>query len=254
MQQPHESASADVSPGRFPGVPPPTGTARILVVDDDPTVAEVVAGYLVRAGHVVDRADDGPAALGRAAAHRPDLVVLDLMLPGMDGLEVCRRIRGAGPVPVIMLTARGDEDDRILGLEVGADDYVTKPFSPRELVLRVESVLRRTRPAAAPRPPSAAGLAVDPTARRATKDGAELALTLREFDLLAFFLRHPGQAFSREELMREVWGWDFGDLSTVTVHVRRLRGKVEEDPARPGLIQTVWGVGYRFDPAGREAD
>ncbi|OSC61661.1 DNA-binding response regulator, partial [Streptomyces sp. 4F] len=129
-----------------------------------------------------------------------------------------------------------------------------KPFSPRELVLRVESVLRRTRPAAAPRPPSAAGLTVDPTARRATKDGAELALTLREFDLLAFFLRHPGQAYSREELMREVWGWDFGDLSTVTVHVRRLRGKVEEDPARPRLIQTVWGVGYRFDPAGREAD
>jgi DNA-binding response OmpR family regulator len=254
MQQPHESASADVSPGRSLDVPPPTGPARILVVDDDPTVAEVVAGYLVRAGHVVDRADDGPAALGRAAAHRPDLVVLDLMLPGMDGFEVCRRLRGAGPVPVIMLTARGDEDDRILGLEVGADDYVTKPFSPRELVLRVESVLRRTRPAAAPRPPSAAGLTVDPTARRATKDGAELALTLREFDLLAFFLRHPGQAFSREELMREVWGWDFGDLSTVTVHVRRLRGKVEEDPARPRLIQTVWGVGYRFDPAGREAD
>ncbi|MFE0948097.1 response regulator transcription factor [Streptomyces mutabilis] len=254
MQQSHESASADVSPGRSPDVPPPTGPARILVVDDDPTVAEVVAGYLVRAGHVVDRADDGPAALGRAAAHRPDLVVLDLMLPGMDGFEVCRRLRGAGPVPVIMLTARGDEDDRILGLEVGADDYVTKPFSPRELVLRVESVLRRTRPAAAPRPPSAAGLTVDPTARRATKDGAELALTLREFDLLAFFLRHPGQAYSREELMREVWGWDFGDLSTVTVHVRRLRGKVEEDPARPRLIQTVWGVGYRFDPAGREAD
>ncbi|MDG9688664.1 response regulator transcription factor [Streptomyces sp. DH17] len=254
MQQSHESASADVSPGRSPDVPPPTGPARILVVDDDPTVAEVVAGYLVRAGHVVDRADDGLAALGRAAAHRPDLVVLDLMLPGMDGFEVCRRLRGAGPVPVIMLTARGDEDDRILGLEVGADDYVTKPFSPRELVLRVESVLRRTRPAAAPRPPSAAGLTADPTARRATKDGAELALTLREFDLLAFFLRHPGQAYSREELMREVWGWDFGDLSTVTVHVRRLRGKVEEDPARPRLIQTVWGVGYRFDPAGREAD
>ncbi|WP_217163462.1 response regulator transcription factor [Streptomyces sp. AC512_CC834] len=243
-------------PGRSPGggldgsaaVP-----ARILVVDDDPTVAEVVAGYLDRAGHLVDRADDGPAALARAAAHRPDLVVLDLMLPGMDGLEVCRRLRDDGPVPVIMLTARGDEDDRVLGLEVGADDYVTKPFSPRELVLRVESVLRRTRPADRPRPPSAAGLTVDPAARRATKDGTELALTLREFDLLAFFLRHPGRAFAREELMREVWGWDFGDLSTVTVHVRRLRGKVEDDPARPRLIQTVWGVGYRFDPAGREA-
>ncbi|MFD8450158.1 MULTISPECIES: response regulator transcription factor [Streptomyces] len=237
-----------------PAAEPSTAPARILVVDDDPTVAEVVAGYLDRAGYRVDRAGDGPAALARADAHRPDLVVLDLMLPGMDGLEVCRRLRERGPVPVVMLTARGDEDDRILGLEVGADDYVTKPFSPRELVLRVESVLRRTRPAPAPRPPSAAGLTVDPAARRATKHGTELALTLREFDLLAFFLRHPGRAFSREELMREVWGWDFGDLSTVTVHVRRLRGKVEDDPARPRLIRTVWGVGYRFDTTGREAD
>ena len=225
--------------------------ARVLVVDDDPTVAEVVSGYLDRAGYVVDRAGDGPDALARAAAHWPDLVVLDLMLPGMDGLEVCRRMRGQGPVPVIMLTARGDEDDRILGLEVGADDYVTKPFSPRELVLRVESVLRRARPASAPRGPlRAAGLSLDPAARRADKDGAELALTIREFDLLAFFLRHPGRVYSREDLMREVWGWDFGDLSTVTVHVRRLRGKVEDDPARPRLIQTVWGVGYRFDAAG----
>ncbi|MFD5279874.1 response regulator transcription factor [Streptomyces rubrogriseus] len=256
-QQPHGPAPTDTPPDTPPVGPPdgpPADPARILVVDDDPTVAEVVAGYLDRAGYRVDRAGDGPDALALAAGHRPDLVVLDLMLPGMDGLEVCRRLRGRGPVPVIMLTARGDEDDRVLGLEVGADDYVTKPFSPRELVLRVESVLRRTRPAPAPRPPSAAGLTADPTARRATKDGAELALTLREFDLLVFFLRHPGRAFAREELMREVWGWDFGDLSTVTVHVRRLRGKVEDDPARPRLIQTVWGVGYRFDPAGREAD
>jgi two-component system, OmpR family, response regulator ResD len=225
--------------------------ARILVVDDDPTVAEIVTGYLDRAGYVVDRAGDGPNALALAAAHQPDLVVLDLMLPGMDGLEVCRRMRGNAPVPVIMLTARGDEDDRILGLEVGADDYVTKPFSPRELVLRVESVLRRTRPAVVPQGGTlrAAGLSVDPAARRATKNGAELALTIREFDLLAFFLRHPGRVYGREDLMREVWGWDFGDLSTVTVHVRRLRGKVEDDPARPRLIQTVWGVGYRFDVA-----
>ncbi|MFF8979776.1 response regulator transcription factor [Streptomyces cellulosae] len=235
---------------------PPTGDgagARVLVVDDDPTVAEIVTGYLDRAGYVVDRAGDGPDALARAAAHRPDLVVLDLMLPGMDGLEVCRRMRGQGPVPVIMLTARGDEDDRILGLEVGADDYVTKPFSPRELVLRVGSVLRRVRPVEDASGGSgvlrAAGLVVDPGARRVTKGGAELALTVREFDLLAFFLAHPGRAFAREELMREVWGWDFGDLSTVTVHVRRLRGKVEDDPARPRLIRTVWGVGYRFDPA-----
>ncbi|QNS02595.1 response regulator transcription factor [Streptomyces xanthii] len=240
MQQSHE----------LTGHAAPTDPARVLVVDDDPTVAEVVAGYLDRAGFLVERAADGPTALARATARRPDLVVLDLMLPGMDGLEVCRRIRESGPVPVVMLTARGDEDDRILGLEIGADDYVTKPFSPRELVLRVESVLRRARPRTGLRPLRAAGLAVDPAARRATRDGAELALTLREFDLLAFFLRHPGRAFSREDLMREVWGWEFGDLSTVTVHIRRLRGKVEDDPARPRLIQTVWGVGYRFEPDG----
>ncbi|MET7901170.1 response regulator transcription factor [Streptomyces sp. NPDC005355] len=252
---------------------PPPG--RVLVVDDDPTVAEVVAGYLDRAGYDVDRAADGPGALARAAARWPDLVVLDLMLPGMDGLEVCRTLRGRGPVPVIMLTARGDEDDRILGLEIGADDYVTKPFSPRELVLRVESVLRRGRTGpraaagmSAPDPAAGsgtapgdgtgavlrrAGITLDPSARRATRNGRELALTLREFDLLAFLLRHPGVACTREELMRDVWGWDFGDLSTVTVHVRRLRGKIEDDPAAPRLIQTVWGVGYRFDaPPGAE--
>ncbi|MGI5353404.1 response regulator transcription factor [Streptomyces sp. CA-250714] len=230
----------------------PPSTGRILVVDDDPTVAEVVTGYLHRAGYAVDRAETGPGALERAGAHWPDLVVLDLMLPEMDGLEVCRRLRGKGPVPVIMLTALGDEGDRVLGLEVGADDYVTKPFSPRELVLRVESVLRRSRRAQDVPPPEAplraAGLTVDPRARLATRNGAELSLTVREFDLLAHLLRHPARAFSREELMREVWGWDFGDLSTVTVHVRRLRAKVEDDPARPRLIQTVWGVGYRFDP------
>ncbi|MFM9371370.1 response regulator transcription factor [Streptomyces sp. Da 82-17] len=243
-QQPY----AATSPGPVDGGRAPADRALVLVVDDDPTVAEVVAGYLDRAGYAVDRAADGPAALRLAAARRPDLVVLDLMLPGMDGLEVCRRLRADGPVPVVMLTARGDEDDRINGLEVGADDYVTKPFSPRELVLRVASVLRRSRPAEGTRPLSAAGLTVDPAARRATRDGAELALTLREFDLLAYFLRHPGRAHSREDLMREVWGWDFGDLSTVTVHVRRLRGKIEDDPAEPRLIRTVWGVGYRFEP------
>ncbi len=227
---------------------------NILVVDDDPTVAEVVTGYLERAGYAVARAADGPGALEAAGERWPDLVVLDLMLPGMDGLEVCRRLRGRGPVPVIMLTARGDEDDRILGLETGADDYVTKPFSPRELVLRVESVLRRGRAAAdgaAVGPVlSCAGITVDPSARRVVKDGAEVGLTLREFDLLLHLMRHRGLAIGRERLMREVWGWDFGDLSTVTVHVRRLRGKIEDDPARPRLIHTVWGVGYRFDAPG----
>ncbi|WP_235966860.1 MULTISPECIES: response regulator transcription factor [Herbidospora] len=223
---------------------------RILVVEDDPTVAGVVSDYLLRAGHTVDRAADGPTGLDRALGGGPDLVVLDLMLPGLDGLEVCRRLRAASPVPVIMLTARGEEDDRIAGLEVGADDYVTKPFSPRELVLRVESVLRRSRAAvpAVRGPLGAAGITLDPETHRAAKDGVELALTLREFDLLAHFLSHPYRAHTREELMREVWGWDFGDLSTVTVHVRRLRGKIEDDPAQPRLIHTVWGVGYRFDP------
>ncbi len=227
---------------------------RVLVVEDDPTVAEVVSGYLVRAGYAVEHAPDGPDALQRAAERRPDLVLLDLMLPGMDGLEVCRRLRAtaAVPLPVIMLTARGDEDDRIAGLELGADDYVTKPFSPRELVLRVESVLRRSRggrrQGSAPERPllAAGGVLLDPENRRAEKQGRELALTLREFDLLAHFLTHPGRVHGREELMREVWGWDFGDLSTVTVHVRRLRAKIEDDPAQPRLIQTVWGVGYRF--------
>ncbi|MEV0578809.1 response regulator transcription factor [Streptomyces sp. NPDC050392] len=251
---------ADGAPPSRPA--PADGTVsrgHVLVVDDDPTVAEVVTGYLTGAGYEVTRAADGPAALGQYAARRPDLAVLDLMLPGMDGFEVCRRMREYGPVPVIMLTARGDEDDRILGLETGADDYVTKPFSPRELVLRVDSVLRRARAAATPtgRPEllRGAGLVLDPAARRATFAGRPLALTLREFDLLAFLLRHPGRVFGREELMREVWGWDFGDLSTVTVHVRRLRGKVESDPARPELIRTVWGVGYRLDlPPDRTAD
>ncbi|MGW2098099.1 response regulator transcription factor [Streptomyces olivaceoviridis] len=259
MQQPHLPAGRPVRDGSAPGTEAPAprsvpGAARVLVVDDDATVAEIVAGYLGRAGYAVDRAADGPTALTRAAAQWPDLVVLDLMLPGMDGLEVCRRLRARAPVPVVMLTARGDEDDRITGLEVGADDYVTKPFSPRELVLRVQSVLRRALPGTGTGPLTAAGVTVDPAARRATKNGTELALTLREFDLLAFFLRHPGRAYGREDLMREVWGWDFGDLSTVTVHIRRLRGKVEDDPARPRLIQTVWGVGYRFEPSGAEGE
>ncbi len=229
---------------------------RVLVVEDDQTVAEVVLGYLDHAGYEVDHAADGHTALALAAQRWPDLVVLDLMLPGMDGLDVCRTLRTRGPVPVVMLTARGDEDDRIQGLEIGADDYVTKPFSPRELVLRVESVLRRShRWASGANGPllRRRGITVDTAGRRATKNGAELALTLREFDLLEYLLRHPGTALGREHLMREVWGWEFGDLSTVTVHVRRLRGKIEDDPARPHLITTVWGVGYRFDDDGNTA-
>jgi DNA-binding response OmpR family regulator len=225
--------------------------AQVLVVDDDDTVASVVVSYLRRAGHATRRIGDGAEALDAVAAHQPDLMVLDLMLPGLGGLEVCRRVRSSWPrLPVVMLTALAEPDDRIAGLELGADDYVTKPFSPRELVLRVESVLRRVTDAATPGPTqvfSAGSLIVDTAARRATRDGRELALTVREFDLLAFLVSHPGQAFSREQLMREVWGWSFGDHSTVTVHVRRVREKVEADPTTPTLIQTVWGVGYRLE-------
>jgi two-component system, OmpR family, response regulator ResD len=226
---------------------------KVLVVDDDPTVAEVVVGYLERAGFDTAHAADGPTALELAFAEMPDLVVLDLMLPGMDGLDVCRRLRERGPVPVpvVMLTALGDESDRVLGLEVGADDYVTKPFSPRELVLRVQSVLRRvTAPAPSPAVPSVlrhADIEVDVAAHRVLRAGRELSLTAREFDLLYFFLGSPGRAFSRDELMRRVWGWEFGDQSTVTVHVRRLREKIEDDPAAPRLLVTVWGVGYRLE-------
>ncbi|MFI0448277.1 response regulator [Actinomadura sp. 6N118] len=232
-------------------VNPAETTGRILVVDDDPTVAEVVARYLLRDGHQVECVADGVEALRRAQRDLPDLVVLDLMLPGMDGLEVCRRLRETSPVPVVMLTALGEETDRLVGLETGADDYVTKPFSPRELALRVRSVLRRARGALAPTGTEVlrdGDLVVDVNAHEAHRGEDELALTAREFDLLAFLLRHPRQAFGRDQLLQEVWGWSFGDSSTVTVHVRRLREKIEDDPTVPRRIVTVWGVGYRYEP------
>jgi DNA-binding response OmpR family regulator len=222
----------------------------VLVVDDDPTVSDVVRRYLERVGYAVTLSADGNDALAVFDRTRPDLVVLDLMLPGLDGLEVCRRMRASAPeVPIIMLTALGEESDRVLGLQLGADDYVTKPFSPRELVLRVQSVLRRSlaRPTPAPEMLTDGGLVVDTARRIARLDGAELALTVREFDLLAYLMRHPGRAFKRGELLEAVWGWTFGDQSTVTVHVRRLREKVEADPADPRRILTVWGVGYRYE-------
>jgi len=224
----------------------------ILVVDDDPTVSDVVRRYLERAGYQVRLAADGHGALASFARDRPDLVVLDLMLPGVDGLEVCRRLRtGADGVPIVMLTALGEESDRVLGLQLGADDYVTKPFSPRELVLRVQSVLRRSvaRPAPVAESLVDDGLELDVTRRIARLDGAELSLTVREFDLLAFLMRNPGRAYRRGELLEAVWGWTFGDQSTVTVHVRRLREKIERDPAAPRRILTVWGVGYRYERA-----
>jgi DNA-binding response OmpR family regulator len=223
--------------------------AHVLVVDDDETVRDVVGRYLGAAGHAVRLAVDGPGALRSARESPPDVVVLDLMLPGLSGLEVCRALRADGDrPPIVMLTALGEEDDRLLGLELGADDYVTKPFSPRELVLRVGSILRRTATPAASPVLVDGGLRVDPAARAATLDGRPLALTTREFDLLAFLMAHPGQAFTREELLSRVWGWEFGDRSTVTVHVRRLREKVEPDPTDPRRIATIWGTGYRYDP------
>lgn len=227
----------------------------VLFVDDDPILREVVCGYLRRAGMTVIEAGDGPSGLALAREASPDLVVLDLTLPGLDGLEVFRCLRAArGDLPIVMLTARGEESDRVLGLQVGADDYVTKPFSTRELVLRIQSVLRRST-----RPPQPAGaleqlvdgdLRVDRRRHEAWLSGSELSLTAREFDLLVHLMTNPGAAFSRRELMTSVWGWEFGDESTVTVHVRRLREKVEADPARPLRLRTVWGVGYRWDGAG----
>jgi DNA-binding response OmpR family regulator len=223
--------------------------ARVLVVDDDRTVREVVVSYLRAHEHEVIEVGDGEAALAAMRETPADLVVLDLMLPGIDGIEVCRRLRRIGDTPVVMLTALGEETDRVMGLEVGADDYVTKPFSPRELALRVDSVLRRTGAPAAPQRLVDGDLVVDEAAHTAYRDGAELTLTAREFDLLRFLLAHPGTAFSRDDLLREVWGWSIGDQSTVTVHVRRLREKVEADPTRPERLVTVWGVGYRWEGA-----
>ncbi|MEA5358783.1 response regulator transcription factor [Amycolatopsis sp., V23-08] len=223
---------------------------RVLVVDDDETVRDVVRRYLEVAGFTVDMAGDGAEGLAKFSAHEPDLVVLDVMMPGINGLEVCKRLRQVSQVPIVMLTALGEEENRIAGLQLGADDYVTKPFSPKELALRVASVLRRAR---MPRPQPAAAELVDGdlrlqmTARTATLGGRELPLTTREFDLLAFFLGHPGVAYSRADLLEKVWGWDFGDQSTVTVHVRRLREKIEREPAKPTRVATVWGVGYRYD-------
>jgi DNA-binding response OmpR family regulator len=228
--------------------------ARVLVVDDDLTIAGVVGDYLQDAGLETRHAADGQSALSLAREWAPDIVVLDLMLPGIDGLEVCQRLRaereGQPPVPVIMLTALGEESDRVAGLETGADDYVTKPFSPRELTLRIQAVLRRAAApqGSAPTAPFRAGsFEVDIAARRIRRDGRELALTIREFDLLAFFITHPGQAFARQQLLEQVWGWSFGDLSTVTVCVRRLREKLKDNLASPVHLQTVWGVGYRWE-------
>ncbi|MEI2811665.1 MAG: response regulator transcription factor [Nocardioides sp.] len=221
--------------------------AYVLVVDDDHTVREVVVSYLRAHRHEVAEAADGETALQVMSGRAADLVVLDLMLPGIDGLEVCTRLRQESSVPIIMLTALGEETDRVIGLERGADDYVTKPFSPRELALRVDSVLRRTGEKPSHEVLVDADLVVDHVRHEATLAGRSLNLTSREFDLLSFLVRNPGVAYSREDLLAQVWGWSFGDQSTVTVHVRRLREKVEADPKAPRRLVTVWGVGYLWE-------
>lgn len=224
----------------------------VLIVDDEPSIREVVSLYLRRAGYSVVVASDGQAALDTLETQSPDLVVLDLMLPKVDGWEITRRIREVSEVPIIMLTARREELDRILGLEMGADDYVVKPFSPRELVSRVRAVLRRARGSAEStddRILEFNGLRIDPGTRLVEVDGEERSLTPKEFDLLWVLARHPRQVFNRDRLLDLVWGLtEYVDPSTVTVHVRRLREKVEPDPAHPRYIQTVWGVGYKFEP------
>ena len=230
------------------------GSAKgsVLVVDDEPTILDIVGRYMERAGYETHRAADGPEALGLAAEHRPDLVVLDLMLPGIDGIEVMRQLHERpGPrTAVILLTARGEESDRLIGLRQGADDYVVKPFSPAELVARVDAVLRRVDPPDSEAPPIVHGpLRIELAERRVLLEGEEISLTMREFDLLAYLAEHPGRVYSRDQLMEAVWGEPFfTDTSTVTVHVRRLRAKLGDSPDEPRFIETVWGVGYRLRP------
>ena len=220
----------------------------VLVVDDEPIVREVVVRYLEREGYRTLEAGDGDAARDALARTSPDLVVLDVMLPGTDGLELCRWIRSTSQLPVIMLTARGEEADRIVGLELGADDYVTKPFSPRELAARVKSVLRRSDRADESAERLEFGdVELERATREVRKAGIELRLTAKEFDLLWFLASHPRRVFSRDQLMARVWGYTAAlDTGTVTVHVRRLREKLEDDPSEPRYLETVWGIGYRL--------
>ena len=226
-------------------------TTRVLVVDDEQTVTEVVERYLRREGYEVAVAADGAEALRLAQEWAPDIMVLDLMLPIVDGLEVCRQLRRETQMPIIMLTARSEETDRVAGLEIGADDYVVKPFSPRELVARVKSVLRRSSLAPVTAPGGTLrfqGLTINPQTRRVTASDQEVRLTAKEFDLLQFLASNAGQVFTRTQLMDQVWDYTYAaDPSTVTVHIRRLREKVESDPIRPRYLKTVWGIGYKFE-------
>ena len=230
-----------------------SGRGSILVVDDEPTIADVVSRYLERAGYAARIASDGPGALRRAGEERPDLVVLDLMLPTLNGWDVCRRIRATSQVPILMLTARDAEVDRVVGLEMGADDYVTKPFSLRELVARVRALLRRAGTAAdGPRSETAVleagGIRLDQERHEVSVRGSQVSLPLKEFELLEILMENRNRVLTRQTLIDRVWGYDYvGDTKTLDVHVKRLRARVEEDRHEPKLIVTVRGVGYRFD-------
>lgn len=223
--------------------------AKILVADDEAKIRELVRMYLSAEGFAVAEAKDGQEALALAKQNSFDLIILDLMMPGKDGWEVCREVRRSSAVPVIMLTARGEEIDRVLGLELGADDYVVKPFSPRELVARVKAVLRRTRQS---RPPEevleVAGLTIKPASRAVYLLGQPLALTPKEYDILYLLARSPGRVFTREQILEQVWGYDFfGEARTVDTHITRLREKMAKIPGAPQYVTTVWGVGYKFE-------
>lgn len=238
----------------------PSAKDVVLVVDDEPALRDAVAYSLRREGYEVVVAQDGPAAISAARLHRPDLILLDIMLPGMDGFEVCREIRAESNVPIVMLSAKGETVDRVIGLEIGADDYLTKPFAMRELMARVRANLRRTRMSADPVTPAsqpdankgpmvivAGDLEIDWSRRRAALQGQALSLKPKEFDLLYYLARFPGLVLSRDALLREVWGYDYPvDTRTVDVHIRWLRQKLEQDPANPKRIETVRGYGYRF--------
>jgi DNA-binding response OmpR family regulator len=231
-----------------------TQRRRILIVDDEATVREVVGQYLEIEGYEVLRAESGPEGLRITEATPPDLVILDLTLPGMDGLEVCRRLRAVSAIPILMLTARAEDADKLVGFDVGADDYLTKPFNPRELVARVQAIMRRLEAMGVPAMVFDGALhfgaiTIRPQTRQVERDGLPVDLTTKEFDLLHFLAAHPKQIFTREQLLLHVWNYEnYGEDSTVTVHMRRLREKVEPDPARPRYLRTVWGIGYKFEP------
>lgn len=227
---------------------------RVLVVDDESSIREVLAHYLEAAGFAVIEAPDGATALRLSDASPPDLVVLDVMLPGIDGMEVCRRLRAQSAIPILMLTAKTEEEDKLAGFGIGADDYVTKPFSPREVVVRVQALLRRVEALSVPAMVlddtlRIGDLVIRPQLRQVEREGASLDLTAKEFDLLRFLAEHPRQVFSRQQLLDQVWDIGYyGDASTVTVHICRLREKLEVDATRPHHLRTVWGVGYKFEP------